>query len=412
MSKTQVATAAADLTIEQKAELLSGRDTWTTHAIEEARIRSVRLSDGPHGLRAQADGEDPLGFTGSEPATCFPPAVAMGASWDVNLAERMGEALGREALAAGIDIVLGPGVNIKRSPLCGRNFEYFSEDPLLAGALGIGYVRGLQSTGAGASLKHFAANNQETDRMRISADVDERTLREIYFPAFERVVKEVQPATVMCAYNRINGTYASENRWLLTEVLRGEWEFRGAVISDWGAVHHAPAAIAAGLDLEMPSTRGRSAREIVAAVEAGELGISDVDRAVERVLALAELGCDAPVEVDYKAHHALAREAAAASIVLVKNTGALPLESGARLALVGEFARTPRFQGGGSSHVNPTRVVSVLGALAERDVSFEFASGFVLGEAEKEDGLLEEAVSIAGSADVAVVFVGLAESDE
>ncbi|MFI2478382.1 glycoside hydrolase family 3 C-terminal domain-containing protein [Nocardia xishanensis] len=401
------------LTMEQKATLLSGRDIWSTHAIEDAGVRAVRLSDGPHGLRVQEEGGDHVGMQPSLPATCFPPAVALGSSWDPDIAEKVGEALGWEARSAGVDIVLGPGVNIKRSPLCGRNFEYLAEDPLLAGVLGTAYVNGLQSTGVGASVKHFAANNQETDRMRVSAEVDERTLREIYFPAFERVVTHAQPATVMCAYNRINGVYSSENRWLLTDVLRGEWGFRGAVVSDWGAVHDPVAAVRAGLDLEMPATGGRSVQQLMQAVEAGELDEADLNRSVERVLALAEHGGGAPGSVDHDGHHRLAREAAAASVVLLMNESALPLAADTRVAVIGEFARTPRFQGGGSSHVNPTRVDSFLEALAEHTASaVEFAPGFRLDEIGDEDSLRDEAVELARASEVALVFAGLSEAEE
>ncbi|MEV0341814.1 glycoside hydrolase family 3 C-terminal domain-containing protein [Nocardia sp. NPDC050713] len=401
------------LTMEQKATLLSGRDVWSTHSIEDAGVRTVRLSDGPHGLRVQEDGGDNIGMQPSLPATCFPPAVALGSSWDPGLAEKIGEALGREACSAGVDIVLGPGVNIKRSPLCGRNFEYLSEDPLLSGVLGTAYVNGLQSTGVGASVKHFAANNQETDRMRVSAEVDERTLREIYFPAFELVITQAQPATVMCAYNKINGVYSSENHWLLTDVLRGEWGFGGAVISDWGAVHDPVAAVRAGLDLEMPATGGRSVRQLTQAVEAGKLAEADLNRSVERVLGLAKYGGGAPGSVDHDEHHRLAREAAASSAVLLMNEGALPLAADTRVAVIGEFARTPRFQGGGSSHVNATRVDSFLEALAEHaGRAVEFAPGFPLDETGDEDSLRDEAVELARASEVTLVFAGLSEAEE
>ena len=410
MTDPAAATVEA-LTLDQKLLLLSGRDTWTTHPIDEQGVRSVRMSDGPNGLRAQVDGGDALGFQPSEPATCFPPAVAVGSSWDPALAAKVGEALGREAQSFGIDIVLGPGVNIKRSPLCGRNFEYYSEDPLLAGALGAGYVRGIQGTGTGSSVKHFAANNQETDRMRVSAEVDERTLREIYFPAFERVVKETQPATVMCAYNRINGTYASENSWLLTDVLRGEWGFEGVVVSDWGAVHRPAVAVAAGLDLEMPGTRGRSVRELEAALAAGELGADIVDRSVQRVIGLGRWGGREERAADFDAHHALARQVAGESVVLLKNDGVLPLSPESRIAVIGEFARSPRFQGGGSSHVNATRTDAFLDAVPEIARAVEFAPGFAL-DGSGGEALFEDAVRLAATSEVAVVFAGLAEADE
>ncbi|MGW5569904.1 glycoside hydrolase family 3 C-terminal domain-containing protein [Nocardia thailandica] len=412
MTRTPTRTAPLPaLTVEQKANMLSGQDSWSTHAIAAADIRAVRLSDGPHGLRVQEEGGDNFGMHPSLPATCFPPAVALGSSWDPQLVERVGEALGLEAAAAGVDIVLGPGVNIKRSPLCGRNFEYFSEDPLLSGVLGAAYVNGLQGTGVGASLKHFAANNQEADRMRVSAEVDERTLREIYLAAFEHVVTVAQPATVMCSYNRINGTYASENRWLLTDVLRGEWGFRGVVVSDWGAVHNPPAAVRAGLDLEMPSTNGRSARQLVEAVASGELDETELDRSVERVLALAAYG-GAKGSADLDGHHRLAREVAAACVVVVKNDRVLPLAKDTRIAVIGEFAREPRFQGGGSSNVRATRVESFCDALTEYTGSdVRFASGARSGEHD-EQTVRDAAISLARDCEVALVFAGLSESEE
>src|SRR5512132_2725436 len=261
----------AELTLEEKASLCLGADFWHTAAVERLGIPAIMVSDGPHGLRKQPEEGDHVAISGSVPATCFPTACALGSSWDPRLVQRLGAALGREARAQGVDVVLGPGINIKRSPLCGRNFEYLSEDPLVAGVLGAALVEGLQSQGVGASVKHYAANNQETDRLRVSADVDERTLREIYLPAFERVVAEASPWTVMCSYNRINGTYASQSSWLLTEVLRDEWGFDGLVVSDWGAVHDRVAALVAGLDLEMPPKLGVDDEAIVVAVRAGEL---------------------------------------------------------------------------------------------------------------------------------------------
>ncbi|WP_019611278.1 glycoside hydrolase family 3 C-terminal domain-containing protein [Nocardiopsis sp. CNS-639] len=403
----------APLTLGQKAALLSGRDTWTTQPLDGADGRAIRLSDGPHGLRAQEGSGDALGFQPSLPATCFPPAVAVGSSWDAEIARRVGEALGREARSLGIDIVLGPGVNIKRSPLCGRNFEYYSEDPLLSGVLGAGYVRGLQSAGVGASVKHFAANNQETDRMRVSAEVDERTLRELYLPAFERVVKDARPATVMCSYNKVNGVRASQNHWLLTRVLRDEWGFEGAVVSDWGAVHDPVAAVKAGLDLEMPGTNGRSAAQVAAALADGTLDEEAVDRGIARIRGLDRFGRSDVEPIDPDAQHEIAREAAAAGIVLLKNDGSLPLAPDTSLAVIGELARTPRYQGGGSSHVLPTRVDSFLDA-ACRHIGAEpvFAPGYPLDGDGDAEALRDEAVRAARTSEVAVVFAGLRESDE
>src|SRR4051794_41018410 len=308
------------LPLEQKAVLLSGQDFWSTPAVEQAGLPSVVLTDGPHGVRRQEGDFDQIGLLDSAPATCFPPAVAVGSSWDPQIAERIGAAVGREARALGVPVVLGPGVNIKRSPLGGRNFEYYSEDPLLAGVLGAAHVRGQQNEGVGASVKHFAANNQETQRMQVSVDVDERTLREIYLPAFERTVTEARPATIMTAYNKINGTYASQNRWLLTEVLRDDWGFEGVVLSDWGAVDDRVAALEAGLDLQMPGDQGAGNRLVVDAVTAGELDEALVDRSARRVAALARFVPERADEgFDEDAHHALARELAAGCAVLLKN---------------------------------------------------------------------------------------------
>ncbi|MDT7613888.1 MAG: beta-glucosidase, partial [Pseudonocardiales bacterium] len=316
------------LSTEQKAALCLGADFWHTAAVPG--VESIMVSDGPHGLRRQPDGGDHVGLSGSVPATCFPTASALGSSWDPELAREVGAAIGVEAREQGVAVVLGPGVNIKRSPLCGRNFEYLSEDPLVAGRLGAALVEGLQSQGVGASVKHFAANNQETDRVRVSADVDERTLREIYLPAFEHIVTTARPWTVMCSYNRVNGVWASQHRWLLTDVLRGEWGFDGLVMSDWGAVHDRVAALVAGLDLEMPPNLGVSDRAIVAAVTDGSLEEQVLDTAVARAVALVERARNRqPATADVDAHHALARRAAAASTVLLRNDGGvLPLADG------------------------------------------------------------------------------------
>ncbi|WP_223690183.1 beta-glucosidase family protein [Leifsonia poae] len=376
----------AALTLEEKASLLSGVDDWFTQTIDRpglpAAVPAIEVGDGPHGLRKET-GVDMVWV----PATGFPTASAMGASWDKNLMRRVGAAIGAEARAEGVQVVLGPGVNMKRSPLCGRNFEYFSEDPLHSGELGAAYVEGVQSAGVGTSLKHFAANNQEIERTRISVVADERTLRETYLAAFERVVTLAKPWTVMCSYNRLLGVHASQNRWLLTEVLRDDWGYEGAVVSDWNAVHNRVAALQAGLDLEMPGTGGRTDAEIVAAVNAGTLEESTVDDAARRVLALVARAYPGAEEVDgpvmtlghtagerltpqqlialhAEEHHALAREAAAACITLLRNRMApgsnapvLPLaEKGGTIAVIGAFAQHARIQGGGSSGVDPTRV--------------------------------------------------------
>ncbi|WP_341977546.1 glycoside hydrolase family 3 C-terminal domain-containing protein [Microbacterium sp. LWO13-1.2] len=409
-------TTPENLSLEQKASLTSGADFWTTKAIDSAGVPSLMLTDGPHGLRKQAEASDHLGLNASVPATCFPPAAALGSTFDPELAERVGVALGIESAIEDVAVILGPGINIKRSPLCGRNFEYVSEDPLLSGGIGAGLVRGIQSQGVGSSLKHFAANNQEDDRMRSSSDVDPRTLREIYLRGFERVVKDAQPWTVMCSYNRINGVYASEDPWLLTQVLRDEWGFDGLVVSDWGAVEDRVAALAAGLDLEMPYSGGETDAEIVAAVRGGRLAEDVLDTAAQRVLDLvakAQERPPVPGPLDVDAHHALAREVAGRSIVLLKNEGALlPLASEVSVAVIGEFARTPRYQGGGSSHINPTRIDTALDAF--RDVAgnrVAFAPGFTFNGADAE-ALRDEAVVLAAQRDVVVLFLGLPDAEE
>ena len=408
--------AVRNLNLEEKATLLSGRDFWST--AEVAAVPSMVLTDGPHGVRRQDGDSDHLGLNGSLPATCFPPGTALGSSWDPELAEEVGQALGREARSLGVNVLLGPAINIKRSPLCGRNFEYFSEDPLISGVLGAAWVRGVQSQGVGTSVKHFAANNQETDRMRVSSDVDERTLREIYLPAFERVVKDSNPTTVMCSYNRINGTYASENTWLLTDVLRKEWGFTGAVVSDWGAVSNRIAALKAGLDLEMPGSDGATTAEIVAAVKDGSLDPAYLEDSAARIVQLQQLTAlkdDDDASFDAEAHHTLARRAAAGSIVLLRNeNNTLPLAFGIRVAVLGEFAEKPRYQGGGSSHVNPTRVDIPLNELrvALGDDNVQYAPGYGDTGTEASALLLEEATDLAKRADVSIVFVGLDEKEE
>ena len=418
------------LTLEEKASLTSGASFWYTKPVERAGVPAIMVTDGPHGLRKQREGGDHLGIGDSVPATCFPPAVGLGSSWDVELVERVGEALGAETSIEGVAVLLGPGINIKRSPLCGRNFEYLSEDPIVSGVLGAAMVHGVQSKGVGTSLKHFAANNQEDDRMRSSSDVDPRPLREIYLRGFQRVVEDAQPWTVMCSYNRINGVYASEDPWLLTRVLRDEWGFEGLVVSDWGAVNDRVLGLEAGMDLEMPSSGGVTDAQIVAAVQDGSLDESVLDVAAGRVLDLVRKATEGagavagPLDVD--AHHALAREAAGRSIVLLKNdpvSGAdagaeagagaplLPLAKDARIAVIGEFAEKPRYQGAGSSMINPTRLDTALDeirALAAGEVAY--ARGFsnaVEVPSEEVVSLREEAVAAASAADVAVVFLGL-----
>ncbi|GAA2027417.1 glycoside hydrolase family 3 C-terminal domain-containing protein [Agromyces tropicus] len=409
------ASAVEALDLADRAALGGGASFWRTKDVPG--VPSVTMSDGPHGVRYQAAAGDHLGVGASDPATCFPPAVGLAQSWDPELAGRVGAALADEAQAAGLGVLLGPGINIKRDPRCGRNFEYFSEDPLLTGVLATEWVRGLQARGVGASLKHFAANNAEHDRMRASSDVDDRPLREIYLRAFERVVRDAAPWTVMCSYNRVNGVLASQNHWLLTQVLREEWGFEGAVVSDWGAVADRVAAVAAGLDLQMPGDTAADDAQVVAAVEAGELAVAAVDRAARAVARVSHLARTTrrDVVVDVDAHHALAREAAGRSTVLLKNEGGLlPLAPSGTIAVVGAFASEPRYQGGGSSHVSPTRVdvpIDEIRSLAG-DADVSFAPGFTTDGTGDADALRAEAVEAASAADVAVVFLGLAASQE
>ncbi len=411
----------ADLTLEEKATLVSGSGFWHTRSIDRVGLPAILVSDGPHGLRVQPGDGDHVGLGDSIPATCFPTASALGSSFDVDLVRSVGAAIGGEARAQGVSVVLGPGINLKRTPLCGRNFEYLSEDPLVSGLLGSALVDGIQGEGVGASLKHFAVNNQETERLRISARVDDRTLREIYLAAFERVVRTAAPWTVMCSYNRINGVYASEDPWLLTEVLRDEWGFDGLVVSDWGAVDDPVAAVAAGLDLEMPSSHGAGPRAVLAAVRSGALDESVLDRAVDRLLGLLDRsvpGNGSADAFDVGAHHDLARRAAAECAVLLTNEGALlPLgDDLGTVAVIGEFARSPRFQGAGSSKVNPTRVDDALGALRAQlgpSVTVDFAPGFGVDDPGADLGALAlEAVEVAKGADIVVLFLGLPPSFE
>lgn len=402
-----------ELTPAEKASLVVGASFWSTVGVEHAGIPSVTLSDGPHGLRAVQPDAPQLGNAATPAATCFPPAAGIASSWNPALVERVGAALGDESRAAGVGVLLGPGVNIKRSPLCGRNFEYFSEDPLLSGELGAAWVRGVQSRGVGASLKHFAANNQETNRMTVSAEIDERTLREIYLPAFEHIVTREQPWTVMCSYNKLNGIYAAEHHWLLTEVLRGEWGFEGIVVSDWGAVEYRVPSLLAGLDLEMPGPQADSQSSVVAALESGTLPEATLDESVARIARLAERvtpGHGAPFDVDD--HHALARAAATESMVLLRNEGAiLPLAVGERVAVIGDFARVPRFQGAGSSQVNPTRVDAALDAIRALAPA-DFAPGFSTDPTMDAAALITEAVDLARTAATVLLFVGLPAGDE
>lgn len=400
----QVAEILQTLTLKEKIALCNGADFWHSKAMPEQGVPAITMSDGPHGVRYQSDAGDMLGVNRSQPATCFPTAVTSGATWDPDLLAAEGEAIGQEGLFYGVDVVLGPGVNIKRNPLCGRNFEYFSEDPCLAGAMGAAWVRGAQSTGIGTSLKHFAANNQEYKRFNGNSQVDERTLREIYLPAFETVVKQAQPETVMCSYPRINGVHASDNHWLLTDVLRREWGFQGMVVTDWGALCNRVKAMHAGCDLSMPGGSNYMEDWVEAAVQDGSLPESDVDACAARVIALALKSQTRPKgkPFDREAHHALARRVAESGAVLLKNEdGILPLQA-EDVVLIGEMARTMRYQGSGSSHINPTRLIS----LCEAWPQAPFVPGCdTKGNVTEES--LAQAAAAAKSAKVAVVCAGL-----
>ena len=413
-------TDANDLTLLQAAALLSGASAWDSRAIPAALVPSFVMSDGPHGVRRQLGDADHLGIAESEKATCFPTASALAATWDPDLAREMGEALGLEARGLGVDVLLGPGLNIKRSPLCGRNFEYFSEDPILAGRMAAGLVDGIQSTGTAACPKHFAVNSQELRRMASDSIVDERTMREIYLTGFEIVCRDAGPRVIMSSYNLVNGTHAHENRHLLTEILRDEWGFDGMVVSDWGGCTDAVGAVRAGGSLEMPAPGLEDARRIVAAVKAGELEASDVYARAQEVVnvASASAGLPAPTPYDVDEHHKLATRIASEAITLLRNEDdLLPLSAGTRVALIGDLADTPRFQGSGSSQVNPTRVEApreLLEAQGE-DARGLVAAGYARGyerHGGTSDALIAEAVDLAKSADVALVYVGLDELAE
>lgn len=411
-----MSTDPSEIELDDKLALLTGATFWETHAVPAAGVRSLFLADGPYGLRHQSGHHDNLAIFSSDPATCFPPGVAVGSSWDPRLAARLGTALGREAVAQGVDVVLGPGVNIKRSPLCGRNFEYYSEDPLVSGVLGAAYTAALQAEGPSVSVKHFAANNQETNRQTISSDVDERTLREIYLPAFERVVRDAGARTVMTSYNKINGVHTWADQWLLTQVLRGEWEFAGVVMSDWSSVTDPVAAVNAGLDLEMPAEAGR-VEQLRSALEAGDLDAAAVDAAVSRLRTLACRPLPGAVTLDFDEHHALAQELAEGCPVLLRNEGdLLPLQRGTKIAVIGLLATTPRYQGGGSAHVNASRVdepLAEMRSLLQADGStISYAQGYSLDDSADAAALVSEAAEAASSAEVAVVFAGLGEEQE
>lgn len=399
----------------ERAALVTGASFWKSQSIGD--LPPLYLTDGPHGIRAQLESADHLGLAPSEPATCFPPASGLSQSWDISLAERVGKALGCEAGFFGVSVLLGPGINIRRDPRGGRNFEYFSEDPIHGSELAISWIHGVQSQGVATSLKHFAANNAETDRMRSDSIVDARALREIYLRSFERVVKRAKPWTVMCSYNKINGTSASQNSWLLNDVLREDWGFDGVVVSDWFAVYDRVEALRAGLDLEMPAGGDSSVSKVVAAIENGNLPEATLNNAVKNLHQLAlrvNQGLADPA--DFTANHNLAREAAARSIVLLENkSNLLPLRPETLVAVIGPFASEPRFQGGGSSHVVPTQLdipLEQMRQLASAPEKLTYCQGFSLDSNSDESELLIEATKAAAAAEVAVLFMGLSAKDE
>jgi beta-glucosidase len=398
----------SQMTLEEKVALCIGASPWTTTPVDRLDIPGLVMSDGPHGVRRVPDVNAMM--IDSLPATCFPSASCLASTWDVDLMRTMGEALAEECLALDVDVLLGPGANMKRSPLGGRNFEYFSEDPYLAGEMAASLIEGIQSGGVGACLKHFAVNNQEFQRLCISAEVDERTLREIYLPAFEKAVRQAEPWAVMCAYNKLNGIYCSEHHELLTEILKQEWGFEGMVISDWGAVHDRAASFKGGIDLEMPGPQPERVQAVMAAVQAGELDEAVIDRSVRRILNLVLRAEETPDSGTFVVdeHHELAKKIAAEGMVLLKNDGLLPLKAKQNLAIIGRSAEEARFQGGGSSHINPTRVSVPFSEMQARagDAELTYAEGYPSGNDFRQD-LIDQAVSNAETAEAAVLFISL-----
>jgi beta-glucosidase len=410
---TDIQSLITQMSLAEKAALCTGDSAWTTTAVSRLNIPQLLVSDGPHGIRRLPDVHALM--QKSLPATCFPTASGLTATWDVDLLYEVGQALAEEAIALEVDLILGPGVNMKRTPLCGRNFEYFAEDPFLAGHLAASLINGIQSKGVGTSLKHFAANNQEFERFSIDAQIDERTLREIYLPAFETAVTQAQPWSVMCAYNKINGTYGSQHHQLLTDILKTEWGYEGFVVSDWGAVHDRVAALRAGLDLEMPGPKPRRVRAVIEAVENGELDEAVLDEAVGRILRIVFKAAETPKggSFDAAAHHALARKTAAAGMVLLKNNGVLPLQAPQQIAVIGRAAQAPHFQGGGSSHINPTQVDNPFAELQKLagEAVLTYAPGYPDDDSFQQ-GLIDEAAAQAAAAEVALLYIALPTSIE
>ena len=404
----------AKLTLEEKAALLQGKTVWTTYSFEHANIPEIFLSDGPHGLRKQAGAADHLGLNASVPATCFPTAAGMANSWNLELAEELGRALGEEAAANDVHVVLGPGLNIKRSPLCGRNFEYFSEDPYLAGKMAAAYIKGIQANGVAACPKHFAVNSQELRRMAMSSVLDERTFREIYLTGFEIAVKEGKAKSIMSSYNMINGTYANENAHLLSDILRDEWEFDGFVVTDWGADNNHTEGVRAGSNLVMPAPGADCALGLIKDCKDGKIDESVLDKRLEELLGVinstSEAVAKAPKNFDVDAHHAIAKRCAAESIVLLDNDGILPLAADAKVAVIGDFAKTPRYQGAGSSQVNPTKLDNLYDALTAAGVTITaYAQGFDRRNPNPDQKMIDEAIEVAKKGDTVLLCVGLDE---
>ena len=404
------------MSLEQKAALCDGEDFWNLKSFEELGIPSIMVSDGPHGLRKRDPNQKSSGLLGSVPAVCYPTAATTACSWDRELLKEMGEAIALECKNQGIAVVLGPGVNIKRSPLCGRNFEYFSEDPLLTGELATAFIQGVQSKGIGTSIKHYAVNNQETRRMTVDSVVDERALREIYLTAFEIAVKKSSPATIMSAYNRLDGEFCTENNRLQNSILRDEWGYKGVVVSDWGAVNERDKGLAAGNDLEMPFSGGRGTQRILQAIKAGTLKEEVLDKSVERLLRLIFAGAEALSEggeFDSEKYHDIARRIGGESMVLLKNEeNILPLQKGVKAAVIGELAKTPRYQGSGSSRINPTKLDNAFDCLTESGVEVSYSRGYSVKTDKPDKALIEQAAKAASQAEVALVFIGLTDDYE
>lgn len=414
MTREKLEEIVGKMTLEEKASLCSGGDFWHTKSIRRLGIPDIMVSDGPHGLRKQKDEADHLGVNDSIVAVCYPAGCALAASFNQDLLKEMGEAIGESCQAEGVGVILGPAVNIKRSPLCGRNFEYYSEDPYVAGKMAASYIQGVQSKHVGTSIKHFMANSQETRRMSSDSRMDERTMREIYLPAFETAVKESKPWTVMCSYNRINGTYAAENQQLLTDILRKEWGFDGFVVSDWGAVNDRVEGVRAGLDLEMPPSYGINDRLVEKAVWEGRLDASVLDETVIRILDIVYRYAenrDEKAVFDRQAQHELSRKIAEESLVLLKNEEILPLKKDEKIALIGQYAAKPRYQGGGSSHINSFKITGILEKVKDMP-NVTYAQGFDDAKDQVDEELLAQAIETAKAADVAVIFAGLPDTFE